>query len=124
MAKVSFRELYQPGFLAAVRFGTEGLFILTFLLWRGKLYTADASIDTLNAKYAIVGFIGLPSCAATLGAGSLAGASVITIFTVCVLFAGTIIVIETEPGPSEATAIRSGMYGSSRFAIRCCSDLR
>jgi malonate transporter len=116
MVKVHFRELYQPGFLAAIGLGTEGLFILTFLLRKRKSHTADASIDGLNAAYANVGFIGLPLCAATLGAGSLAAATINTIFTICVLFAGAIIIIET--GLQTERSVRHTVRNVAQQLIR------
>ena len=94
MSKARFSALYQPGFLAALTLGTGGLFVVT-LLWRKRRHhVAEASLDALNASYANVGFIGLPLCAVALGPESLAPATIATMFTVCVLFAGAIILIE------------------------------
>lgn len=89
------RELYQPGFVGAIGLSTGGLFLLTLLIRGRKVNSADASIEALNASYANVGFIGIPLCAASLGKGSLAPATIATVFTVCILFAWAIIVIET-----------------------------
>jgi len=94
MSKVQFSVLYQPGFLAALTLGTGGLFVVTLLLRKRRHHIAEASLDALNASYANVGFIGLPLCAVAFGPESQAPATITTMFTVCVLFAAAIILIE------------------------------
>jgi malonate transporter and related proteins len=106
MSKIQFSVLYQPGFVGAMSVGTGGLFVFTLLLRKRKHHVAEASLDALNASYANVGFIGLPLCAVALGSESLAPATLATMFTVCVLFAAAIILIElgiqTERSVSHA----------------------
>ncbi len=67
MSKVSWRELYQPGFVAAFGLGCGFVFALTLVLQvRNKRHLADASIDGLNAAYPNTGFIGFPQGLAAL----------------------------------------------------------
>lgn len=95
MSKVSWRELYQPGFVAAFGLGCGFIFALTlFLQVRNKRHLADASIDGLNAAYPNTGFIGFPLGLVALGPESQTPVTIASIITVCVLFAMAIILIE------------------------------
>jgi predicted permease len=55
---------------------------------------ADSSIDGLNAAYCNTGYMGFPLCHLLFGEQSLALVTVATIFTVCILFAVAIVVVE------------------------------
>ncbi len=97
MAKVSWAQLDQPGFIAAFGLGAGILYLLTVLarVRRGQLL-ADASIDGIAAAYANTGYIGFPLCLIVFGRDSLAAVTIATIITVCVLFAVAIVVIESS----------------------------
>ncbi len=101
MARITWTELDHPGFLAAFAGGMMITFLLSFLL--GKLNArpahhrlADRSIEGLDAAYANTGFMGIPLCLAALGKGALVPSIIATILTACVLFAGAIVLIETD----------------------------
>jgi predicted permease len=55
---------------------------------------ADAAIDSLNACYANTGFVGFPLVLSLVGDSGMAPTLISTILTVCVLFAGAIVLIE------------------------------
>ncbi|MDB5990660.1 MAG: auxin Efflux Carrier [Herbaspirillum sp.] len=95
MATTRWQQLNQPGFIAAFSLGIAIVFIAS--LWWSKHNTrhlADGAIDSLNAAYANVGFIGFPLCFMALGQAGLAPAIIATIITVCILFAIAIAMIE------------------------------
>jgi malonate transporter len=95
MATIQWQQMNQPGFIAAFGLGVAVVFIVS--LWmrmRGTRHLADSAIDSLNAAYANVGFIGFPLCFMALGQEGLAPAILATIITVCVLFGIAIMMIE------------------------------
>lgn len=95
MAKASWTQLDQPGFIAAFGLGCAVIYALTVLVcrWRGSALP-DASLNGLNAGYANVGFIGFPLCVAAFGPASLTPATIASITTVCILFAIAVTVME------------------------------
>lgn len=97
MATTRWQQLNQPGFIAAFSIGVAAVFIAS-LWWRMRMrnrrHLADGAIDSLNAAYANVGFIGFPLCFMTLGQAGLAPAIIATIITVCILFAIAVAMIE------------------------------
>jgi predicted permease len=119
MARITWPQLDHPGFIAAFTGGMVGTFALSFLLGhRGtrrrladtgaKRRLADKSIEGLNAAYANTGFMGIPLCLAAFGPAALVPAIIATILTACVLFAGAIILIETDlrDAPNLAATLR------------------
>jgi len=99
MARISWVQLDHPGFLAAFTGGMMATFALSFLLGRGRgQRLADLSIEGLDAAYSNTGFIGIPLCLAAFGPAALVPAVIATILTACVLFAGAIVLIETDLG--------------------------
>jgi malonate transporter and related proteins len=103
MAGITWAEVDHPGFLAAFTGGMMLTFLLSFLLGRraerpAGHRLADRSIEGLDAAYANTGFMGIPLCLAALGHASLVPAIIATILTACVLFAGAIVLIETDMG--------------------------
>jgi predicted permease len=100
MAQITWPELDHPGFLAAFTGGMAATFLLSFLLGAGKPREnhrlADRSIEGLDASYANTGFMGIPLCLSALGPAALVPAIIATILTACVLFAGAIVLIETD----------------------------
>ncbi|HWZ47813.1 MAG TPA: AEC family transporter [Herbaspirillum sp.] len=95
MATTRWQQLNQPGFIAAFSIGVAVVFIAS-LWWRmrNRRHLADGAIDSLNAAYANVGFIGFPLCFMALGQAGLAPAIIATIITVCILFAVAVAMIE------------------------------
>jgi malonate transporter and related proteins len=95
MARVSWTQLDQPGFIAAFGLGAGIVFVLT-VVWRARnlRHVADASIDGIATAYANTGYIGFPLCLLVFGRSSLAAVTIASIITVCVLFAVAIVVIE------------------------------
>ena len=102
MAGITWADVDHPGFLAAFTGGMVATFLLSFLLGRRRANRpaghrlADRSIEGLDAAYANTGFMGIPLCLAALGTASLVPAIIATILTACVLFAGAIVLIETD----------------------------
>ena len=101
MAGIDWAELDHPGFLAAFAGGMVITFLLSFLLAPfsprpAHHRLADRSIEGLDAAYANTGFMGIPLCLVALGHAALVPAVIATILTACVLFAGAIVLIETD----------------------------
>jgi malonate transporter and related proteins len=95
VAKASFSDLWRPGFIAAFGLGCAVVFAVTILFrLRQGVHLADATIEGLNAGYANTGFLGFPLVLAVVGRQGLAPALIATIFTVCVLFATALVLIE------------------------------
>jgi predicted permease len=95
MAKSSWKQLDQPGFIGAFGLASAAIYALTVVVRRtrgGAL--ADASLEGLNAAYANVGFIGFPLCLAAFGPSSMMPATITSILTVCVLFGIAVTVVE------------------------------
>jgi predicted permease len=61
---------------------------------KGGRSLADAALDGLNAAYPNVGYMGFPLCLLVFGRGSLIAVTITAIVTVCVIFAGAIVLIE------------------------------
>jgi len=94
MARADWAEIWQPGFIGAFLGGALLVFALTLIWRRRSRPLADAAIDGLNAGYANTAFIGFPLLLAVLGEASLAPTLIATILTVCVLFAGALILVD------------------------------
>ncbi|TFW31169.1 AEC family transporter [Duganella callida] len=108
MAKSSWKQLDQPGFIAAFGLASAAIYVLTVAVRRvrgGAL--ADASLEGLNAAYANVGFIGFPLCLAAFGPSSMTPVTITAILTVCVLFGVAVTVVElgVSQGGSAARII-------------------
>lgn len=113
MAKSTWTELNQPGFIAAFGLGCCAIYALTVVICRWRKHPLpDASLNGLNAGYANVGFIGFPLCVAAFGPASLTAATISAIITVSVLFALAVIVLALgqDDGDSLGTvAARVGL---------------
>lgn len=95
VANSKWTDLWQPGFIVA--FGLSGLLssgLALALCWRRRRHLADAAIEGLNAGYANVGFMGFPIALYALGPRSLVPTTIASIITMCVIFAGTIVLVE------------------------------
>lgn len=97
MANTKPSQLWQPGFIAVFALSSFAVFLLPFLIrLRGKLHLADAALDGLNASYPNTGYMGFPLTMMAFGASALVPTTIATIFTVCVIFALTIVLIEVS----------------------------
>jgi malonate transporter len=99
-------EIWQPGFIGAFGLGSGLIFVATIAIrMRQSRHLADAAVDGLNTAYANTGFIGFPLALAIFGPVSLAPTLIASIFTVCVLFAAALVIIEiglqTEKHPAR-----------------------
>jgi predicted permease len=107
MAAITWPQIDHPGFLAAFTLGMVATFALSFVLG-GRRHAghrlADRSIEGLDAAYANTGFMGIPLCLAAFGTAALVPAIIATILTACVLFAGAIVLIETDLGEQAGLA--------------------
>ena len=108
MAHAAWSEIWQPGFIAAFGGSSLALLALTVALRlrRGRPL-ADAAIDGLNAAYPNTGFMGFPLALVALGPAALAPTTIATILTVCLVFAGAIVLIEAglRAGPGGARLV-------------------
>lgn len=97
MAKVTPQQLGHFGFSAAFAGGIALTFGLGFALSlkRGRRL-ASASIEGLDAGYANTGFMGVPLCLLVFGPESLPAAVIATLFTACVLFLTSVILVEID----------------------------
>ncbi|WP_442594608.1 AEC family transporter [Parapusillimonas sp. JC17] len=97
MAKISWEQINQPGYLAATALGIAIVFAVSYFMdrrRRGRL--ADASIEGLAASYSNAGFMGIPLCLMLFGEASLPAVIIATLLTACVLFAFAIVLIEID----------------------------
>lgn len=106
VANASWHEIWRPGFVGAFGLGAVVVFAAT-VAWRltARRGLADASIAGLNAAYANTAFIGFPVTLGALGAMALTPTLIASILTVCVIFAGGLVLIEigmqTERRPAR-----------------------
>lgn len=109
VAHAKLSDIWQPGFVAAFGSGMMLVFVvaLAVRLRRGALLP-DAAVDGLNAAYGNTGFIGFPLALSVIGTSALVPVLITTILTVCILFAGALILIEigvqTERHPRRMIA--------------------
>src|SRR3954464_8755176 len=97
MSKITPDQVSQVGVALAFAGGIAVTFALGFGLsrWRGRP-VANASIEGLDAGYSNVGFMGIPLCLLVFGPSSLPAAVIATLFTACVLFLFSIVLIEVS----------------------------
>jgi predicted permease len=97
MSKITPEQVRQSGFSLAFAGGIAITFALGYFLsrWRGRS-VADASIEGLDAGYSNVGFMGIPLCLLVFGPDSIPAAVIATLFTACVLFLFSIVLIEID----------------------------
>jgi malonate transporter len=97
MAKIRPQEVGQVGYALAFSGGIAVTFAIGFGLsrWRGRS-VANASIEGLDAGYSNVGFMGIPLCLLVFGPDSVPAAVIATLFTACVLFLFSIVLIEID----------------------------
>jgi predicted permease len=114
MAKASWKQLDQPGFIAAFGLGSAIIYAATVVVrrWRGGAL-ADASLEGLNTAYANVGFIGFPLCLAAFGPSSMTPVTITSILTVCVLFGVAVTVMELGISEGGGAAKIAGKVGLS-----------
>ncbi len=97
MTRITPEQIGQAGFAAAFAGGIAVTFAAAFALGRrGGRRVADASIQGLDAAYANVGFMGIPLCLLVFGERGIPPAVIATLFTACLLFAFSIVLIELD----------------------------
>jgi len=96
VARTTWAELYQPGFAAAFGLGLAAVFGVV-LIWRRcqGVPLVDASIDAMAAAYPNVGYMGFPMGILVFGAPSMLATTIAMLLVACVLFAVSIVCIET-----------------------------
>jgi malonate transporter len=97
MAKITWNQVNQPGFVAASSLAIAVVFLVSYAMdrqRRGRL--ADASIEGLAASYSNAGFMGIPLCLMLFGVARLPPVIITTLLTACVLFAFSIVLIEID----------------------------
>jgi malonate transporter len=127
MADITASQIDHPGYLAAVTIAMAVTFALAFFTAaEPAARLADRSIAGLNGAYANAGYIGIPLCLAALGPGALVPAIIATILSAWLLFAGALILIESDlqerapigktlaavaPALGMAAALVHGLFG-------------
>lgn len=115
MARSVGPEIWQPGFLATFGLSSGALLGLTAWLARRRgRPLADAAIDGLNASYPNTGYMGFPLALAALGPAALGPTTVAVILTVCVVFAGAIVLIEAGLQGGERSGENAGENSGTR----------
>lgn len=97
MARITPDQLAPAGYAAALAGGIAAAFAAAFAAARlggGRL--AEAAIKGMDASYGNVGFMGIPLCFLVFGEAGVPPAVVFTLFTACVLFSFTIVLIESD----------------------------
>lgn len=95
MASVSWQELNQIPFILATIGGMLSTFII-FMFWQRRRFPlSDNSVASLAASYSNTGYMGLPLCMLAYGQAGITPAIISMILTACVLFALSIVCLET-----------------------------
>jgi predicted permease len=97
MSTADLADLAQPGFFWSFALGMFGTALVYALISRDKhVAPIDKLINSMSSAYGNAGFMGIPLCLMVFGKSGL-GPSVITaVFTVSLLFAVTIMLIEIQ----------------------------
>ena len=97
MTRITPDQLSETGFAFAFGCGVALTFAVA-LGWsrRRRRPLASASIEALDAAYGNVGFMGIPLCLLAFGEASMPAAIIATLFTACVLFLFSVMLIETD----------------------------
>ncbi|MGQ4272820.1 AEC family transporter [Terrihabitans sp. B22-R8] len=99
----SWADLYQPGITFSFMASCGVVFLAVVLVRLRVRGLAEASVDGLNGSYANTGYMGFPIALAVFGTSSLTGVTLLSIITVCVLFAAAILLIEVAVNKDQAT---------------------
>jgi predicted permease len=97
MAQVSLSELAEPGFFlgfAIAMFATSAIYLVAEK--SKKTDSTDHFISAMSASYANAGFMGLPLCLMVFGPASIVPSVLSMLFSVCILFGTSILVIELK----------------------------
>lgn len=111
VANAHWREIWRPDFIAVFGLGAAIAFALVLAARLiAKRPLADAAVDGLNGSYSNTGYMGFPLALALFGRDSLPPTLTATILTVCVLFAGALVLIEIglqqEQGPRKNARLK------------------
>ena len=72
MARATWQQLYQPGFVATFSIGCVSVFLLILVIrMLSGRHLADASVDAIAASYPNTGYIGFPLGLIAFGSASL-----------------------------------------------------
>lgn len=108
MSRIAFDPVAQGGFALALGSGMAAAFGAAFGVARLRgSRLADAGIHGMDAAYANVGFMGIPLCFLVFGEAGVPPAVISALFTACLLFAFTTVLIESDlhgQGSRRATA--------------------
>ena len=120
MSRINAEQASQIGIAGAFAGGMALTFALGFALsrWRGA-GAATASIEGLDAGYGNVGFMGIPLCLLVFGAASLPAAIIATLFTACVLFLVSILIVEMDLNRAASVwhTVRRALLGLVRSPL-------
>lgn len=95
MATVSWDELNQIPFILSTIGGMLATFAI-FMLWQRRRFSLpDNSVASLSASYSNTGYMGLPLCMLAYGQAGVIPVIISMILTACVLFALSIVCLET-----------------------------
>jgi malonate transporter len=95
MATVSWQELNQIPFILASTGGMLATFFI-FMVWQRRRFSLpDNSVASLSASYSNAGYMGLPLCMLAYGQAGIIPVIITMILTACVLFALSIVCLET-----------------------------
>lgn len=95
MAKISWEEINQPGYIASSVLSMALVFGVAYLLDR-KRPLADISLEGLAASYSNTGYMGIPLALMVFGDAILPAVVLAIILTACGLFAFSIVLIEID----------------------------
>lgn len=113
-ATASWQAIWHPEFIVAFTAGCLGVFALTLayrLAQRRGL--VDAGLDALSASYANTGYMGIPLCVLLLGDEALQPALIASLIVLCILFAITIVCVETGLHAGQSLGRTLGKVGSA-----------
>ena len=102
VSAASWRQLWQPGYLATLAAGMAAGFVAGAWPGRGARPAIDRWLDGFGASYANTGFIGVPLCLLVFGTPALIPATISTVLTAVMLFALGIAAIELVSGASAS----------------------
>lgn len=97
MSGAELSELAQPGFFWSFALGMFGTASLYALISREpQIPPVDKLINSMSAAYGNAGFMGIPLCLMLFGKAGLGPSIITAVFTVSLLFAVTIMLIELQ----------------------------
>lgn len=97
MSTANLADLAQPGFFWSFALGMFGTALVYALISRDKhVAPIDKLINSMSSAYGNAGFMGIPLCLMVFGKAGLGPSIITAVFTVSLLFAVTITLIEIQ----------------------------